>query len=291
MIIKKDQREIAMKKEHLIKSRVYATLNPRNLIPDRGQGDRDGIFQRVLCLLLFCMALSFSLHSLADAEEISAQLTRKTQLVEDQKAKETAWQEAQLQQIFSNGDSLRTGKDSFAQLNLTDGSVVRMASLSQVTLNPPQREVKFSLGKILLKFFRGAQARVVTPTTVAATLGTVWVHELDGEGKSTVHVVEGKIAFTSGGTTQTVEAGQFSVAPLNQPPLPPQPFDVAQYIKTEPLFEGLEGVSPQQNSTNSAQDMEQISPSMEPVVPPAVTAGGMGPTGQPLPPPLPPWYP
>lgn len=219
-------------------------------------------------------------------EEPSAQLVRKTNLVETQKKDEPAWKEARIPSLLGSGDSLRTGKNAFAQLNYNDGSVVRIASLSFISIDPPQREVRLNLGKILLKFMKGAQkARVVTPGAVAGTLGTVWVEEVDGEGKSTIHVTEGAVAFTSGGVTQKVQAGEFSSAPLNQPPSPPQPFNIAEYTASEPLFEGLEFLTPQEAPANPAQELEQKSPPIEPVVLPS---GGGGPARQQVPPP---WFP
>ncbi len=168
-----------------------------------------------------------------------------------------------------------------------------MSSLTQISINPLQREVKFSLGKILLKFFRGgSEAKVITPTAVAATLGTAWVEEIGENGEVTLHVVEGAVSFTSGGTSQKVKAGEWVTALPNQPPSTPQPFDIPQYIKMEPLFEGMEDLFLHQDPTNPAAELSQKSPVLNPVVPVVTPAAGpFNPAAGPQGPQMPPWFP
>jgi hypothetical protein len=135
---------------------------------------------------------------------------------------------------------IRTGNDSTAQLELSDGSVIKLSKFTQVTINPYEREVRFYVGKLFVKFFKGEKPpKVKTPNAVAAALGTAWVQELTNEG-TLIHVLEGHVDLNSGGASQVVNAGQFANALTGQPPQAPQTFSVNEYLKAEPIMENVD---------------------------------------------------
>lgn len=165
------------------------------------------------------------------------QLTEKTNIVEYKLKDNAEWKSAELNQKFTEGDTLRTGSESEGLLIFADGSSVKLSSLSQVTIDPVQKEINLSIGKIFVSFFKGsASPKVVTPNAVAAALGTMWVHELKEDGTSEVNVLEGQVNFTSGGESQIVNEGNFTKALHKKPPLKPQQFNVDNYAKSEKIL-------------------------------------------------------
>lgn len=170
-------------------------------------------------------------------EAAYAQLTEKTNTVEYKLKDNTEWKSAELNQKFTEGDTLRTASESEGLLVFADGSSVKLNGLTQITIDPAQKEINLSIGKIFVSFFKGsASPKVVTPNAVAAALGTMWVHELKEDGTSEVNVLEGQVNFTSGGESQVVNEGNFTKALHKKPPLKPQQFNLDNYAKSEKVL-------------------------------------------------------
>lgn len=88
--------------------------------------------------------------------------------------------------VLQEGDSVRTGEDSFASIVVGEGTVIRLAANTELTINQAkmasmweqQVNVKVSEGKIwfrILKLFNDqSQWEVETPTVVATVRGTAF---------------------------------------------------------------------------------------------------------------------
>lgn len=182
-------------------------------------------------------ALMEASSTLAQSETASGQLTEKVNVVEYRLNGSVEWNNAELNQKFMNGDTLRTGADSEAQLAFSDGSTVRLNGLTQITINPVDKEINLSLGKIFVSFFKGTSSpKVVTPNAVAAALGTMWVQEQKEDGTSEINVLEGQVNFTSEGVSEVVDEGNFTKALHKKPPIKPQKFNIDNYAQSERIL-------------------------------------------------------
>lgn len=170
-----------------------------------------------------------------------AVLTKKTGEVKVLPVGSTTWHDAELDQKYATGYVIRTGSESAAQLALSDGSIIKLSRFTQITIDPVEREVSFSIGKIFVNFIKGGKPpQVKTPTSVAAAMGTIWVQEIFSDGATEIHLIDGQVNFTSGGATQALNAGQLTSALANQPPLAPQAFNVAEYVKLEAILKDMD---------------------------------------------------
>lgn len=212
------------------------------------------------------------------ADESYAQLTQKTNKVESQLHNASTWNEAKINEKYLAGDAIRTGSESMAQFAFNDGSILKMSALSHVTIDPLKREIKFSLGKIFVKFFKGATGpKVITPKAVASALGTMWVQEILPNGATEIHVLEGQVSFTSGGVSQVVGAGQFVSALLDAAPSVPQAFNVSEYLQSEQILKGVDVPKLMQQTAPTGGGASGLTPTATVPTIPTIGVGGTTP--------------
>jgi len=107
--------------------------------------------------------------------------------------------EAEIGQPLFAGDSVRTGKDSRAEISFGDGTSVRISDNSRLLVQQADtvRSLKLLWGKLWAKVAKlsSAQARfqVETPTAVAGVRGTVFRVEIDADTTTRVAVEEGEV--------------------------------------------------------------------------------------------------
>jgi len=107
--------------------------------------------------------------------------------------------EAELGQALFPGDSVRTGKDSRAELAFSDGTTLRLAENSRLYIQQADtvRSFKLLWGKIWSKVAKladtGVRFQVETPTAVAGVRGTVFRVEIGPDSTSRVAVEEGEV--------------------------------------------------------------------------------------------------
>lgn len=107
--------------------------------------------------------------------------------------------EAEIGQPLFVGDSVRTGKDSRAEVSFEDGTSVRISDNARLLVQQADtlRSLKLLWGKLWAKVARlsSAQSRfeVQTPTAVAGVRGTVFRVEVDPDTATRVAVEEGEV--------------------------------------------------------------------------------------------------
>lgn len=102
------------------------------------------------------------------------------QTVEVKQATASAFVPATLNMQLYEGDQLRTGSGSMAEITFGggSGSKVRIAAKSQIIIEGDNNKVSFSFGKLFLAVAKGKSGmKFKTPVAVAAVMGTVGVIE------------------------------------------------------------------------------------------------------------------
>jgi len=107
-------------------------------------------------------------------------------------------QDAELGQALHPGDSVRTGKDSRAELGFGDGTTVRLGENSRFYIESADssRIFKLSWGRFFAKVSKltaKSTFQVETPTAVAGVRGTVFRVDIAEDSSSTVAVEEGEV--------------------------------------------------------------------------------------------------
>jgi len=149
----------------------------------------------ILCFAVFTLAPS--LHSKATLTELSG-------VVEIQKIGDSEWYPAMLNMPLEEGDRIRTGKDSSAEITFDNGQVVKIEddsdlTLSSVLFSEDREEIKLKalVGKILanVKKALGKKSKLElhTPTAVIAVRGTEYVAEVK-EDVTDVAVFDGNVS-------------------------------------------------------------------------------------------------
>jgi hypothetical protein len=133
-------------------------------------------------------------------------------------------------------DVIETKDDSRTKAFFQDDSVLTVGTNSRVEINEyiynPDDNVRKAIVKLMQgqvralvsKVFKanGSKFEVHTPTAVAAARGTYFTVWVNNGQSGIINIGEkGRVDFTSGGTTVTVEPGYFSVAREGEPPSVP----------------------------------------------------------------------
>jgi hypothetical protein len=119
------------------------------------------------------------------------------------------------------GETVRTGKDTYLLMKFDDGELVVMTQNSTMTVSAYDYDARSGNGNVLLSLVEGGMRAITgligrrTPTNVAyraagATIGIrgtdVQIHTTMGDVAVLVH--DGVITFTIGNQTATISAGQ-----------------------------------------------------------------------------------
>ncbi|MBI4553274.1 MAG: FecR domain-containing protein, partial [Candidatus Latescibacteria bacterium] len=157
----------------------------------------------------FLVSLAFSLlvsiPHLAHAQ--SAKLTFFLGQVEARSLNQLAWRVLKLNQSVTQGDTIRTGRESRAEFTFTDGSVMRINERSRMVIKTlmgagaaQQRGIKVMVGKVWTNAVKllGAQStfKVESPTTIAAIRGTIYRMNVEEQTTTEVRVYDGEVAVS-----------------------------------------------------------------------------------------------
>jgi hypothetical protein len=112
-------------------------------------------------------------------------------------------------QRVGSGDTIRTGPGSSVDLNWVDGTRIRLASDTTMTVRSCQINQSsgtetslfdLSIGKIWVRVLKllsqKSKFEVHTPTATAGVRGTIFSVQVDGSGKTSVSVDEGAVAVS-----------------------------------------------------------------------------------------------
>jgi Uncharacterized protein conserved in bacteria len=136
--------------------------------------------------------------------------------------------EIQPNTIIQENDVIKTENDSYVNLQLSNGVIVRIGANSQVTLNQLLRKdnkeeynLQVSQGEVLSKVEKDKKKQIKleiqSPTAIASVRGTEFLVE-SKSNSTTIAVNEGKVEVSSidGSQKQTIEAGEKIVATFNE---------------------------------------------------------------------------
>jgi len=172
----------------------------------------------------------------------SATLCELQQKVDARSDSAVQWREAIEGQSVLVGGGVKTRDEARARLDISDGTVMRMAANSEFTLTeltPGPREAvtrfKLALGKLWVALAGTAGEGVFeieTPVGVATVRGSYISVELaEDTGQAVVTCLEGecRLTGTTGQATDLSHDQQATIAGAGQNPSPAQPMEAAQY--------------------------------------------------------------
>jgi hypothetical protein len=154
--------------------------------------------------------------------------------VTGQKTAQPVWNKINQNDVLAVNDSIKTGIDSYAEMELNPGNNIRLKEKSQMLVKDLEAESKDSNGQVvklidfnliegdlalkLDKLPKDTLLQVSSPTAIAGARGTVFNVKYDSQGKMTdVGVIDSKVQVASmGEPNKFVEVSQYkkvSVAP------------------------------------------------------------------------------
>jgi hypothetical protein len=101
--------------------------------------------------------------------------------------------------IVSNGDIIKTSKDSVVEILYDNGSKITIESNSEVKIGDKNikssKDVTIISGKLAAKFIKSSkgESKIVTPTTICAVRGTDFTVAVSKGGDSKVELTDGKL--------------------------------------------------------------------------------------------------
>src|SRR6202790_1415031 len=188
-----------------------------------------------------------------------------------------------------NGNAVRTGTDSRAELTFTDLTITRLGANTIFSFNADARELNLSGGAVLVEVPRNAPAiKVNTAAITAAITGGTALFEYHKDAPAKLLVMEGKGEACSKihpSECETAGGGEMLMMTLDGHIMPPTKFDAALVAKTSKLIKGfpplpnadlITAVIEQQQMqlTNSTSDQTQKDPTNVDTTSQATTANG-----------------
>jgi len=170
---------------------------------------RKNPFIKHTCALSLCVIFLLGFGKIyADEARIATMLKD----VEVQKSEGGQWEKANRKMKLEEGWKVRTGRGSYARVQMTDGSKMFLSPKTEVLiegLKDKYRSFKLMLGKLKakIKSLKRGKFDVKTPVAVASIRGTEFDLSYDGK-TSSLDVFEGLVAVQKGGEEVMVGAGQ-----------------------------------------------------------------------------------
>jgi hypothetical protein len=121
---------------------------------------------------LWLMALLGAWAGMGWAQQ--ATVTGVVRVVEHQRTGTVQWLASKLGTTLENGDRVRTGKRSYAEVTFVDKSVVKLNERSELTVASTvagKQEMELHQGSLWARFVKGSQATIKAKTTAAAFAG------------------------------------------------------------------------------------------------------------------------
>jgi hypothetical protein len=161
--------------------------------------------------------------------------------VEARPAAEAIWESAFEGEQIEAGGGVRTGDEARARLDISDGTIIRLAGQTEfelTALSPapadPVTRLTLAAGKVWIQLTQAlgrGTFEIETPTGAATVRGSLMGVEYHPEnGHMIVSCLEGECRLTGeSGVFADMQAGEQSEIPgFGQDPTPPQPIDEAQ---------------------------------------------------------------
>ncbi len=193
-------------------------------------------FTRLIGLIILGLALSSFIQS---GQRSSARIKFMLGKVELMRQGQTKWQKVRFNQKIFEGDRLRTALNSRVELQMPDGSVIKINENSMFDVkeiktdeNEKSDRQSFTLwvGSLFAKFQKIVEQRqsrrIETPSAVVAVRGTEFDLQVDQQQTTVVRVYKGKVSLRSKTAAGEVFVGanQESKVERGKPPTPPRRF-------------------------------------------------------------------
>jgi tetratricopeptide (TPR) repeat protein len=139
-------------------------------------------------------------------------------------AREGGWRGVELRQDLIGGDAVRTNAIGTLGILFADQTQIRVGRNSSLVVNEVssgQNNTQLELqgGQVWARANRGGSGvDVKTPAAVAAIRGTDWSLSVDGNGKTSLVVLEGVVELRNPQGSVTVRQGEGAVAAIGQAP-------------------------------------------------------------------------
>jgi mannose-6-phosphate isomerase-like protein (cupin superfamily) len=146
---------------------------------------------------------------------------------------------------LEDGEYLKTGVKSRAELELANQSITRLGANTNFNYSVATNEIDLQAGTILFsKPKDGKQMNIKTASVTAAVVGTTGFAQVHGHG-FLFGLVEGHASVTIGGIVYNIAAGEIV---RFTPGAPPQifSFNVPLFLKTSPLITRFDKKLPNQ---------------------------------------------
>ena len=155
----------------------------------------------------------------ASVEPITATLSEIFGAVFSRPGAEDEFSEAEESSVLAVGSQVKTLEDGRARLDLSNGTIIRLSSLTLFTLESQEARAeglftrfKLEAGKVWV-ILSGGSVEVDTPSGVASVRGSYMSVEYDPEsGGVFITCLEGSCTLSNGGGTVTLIAGQTAYA-------------------------------------------------------------------------------
>lgn len=152
--------------------------------------------KKLFLLLVSILAFCFSVQA-----DIVARITRLEGAVSILRNGSTEWRSAKPSTPLEAGDQVYTHEESFAELQYSIGTVLRMDEKTKITIAASSEQAiktRNGLGDVWVNMkkllSKGKEFEVSTPTAVAAIRGTVFQMSSKADSTASVSVYNGKVA-------------------------------------------------------------------------------------------------
>lgn len=161
--------------------------------------------------------------------------------VQARPAAQSQWGVARIRQLYREGDSLRTGRNSRAEIAFADGTVTRLAAHSLLRIHEKHSFGRLLLGKLWFKIAKQhAPIQIQTPSAVASVVGTELLVSVDSQDSTHVTCLEGKVRVHGDvGPEVTLNPGQWTDVRKGAAAEAPTAFNWGRLKATETLLQPL----------------------------------------------------
>jgi hypothetical protein len=173
-------------------------------------------------------------HSFADIP--AATVTQAYHKVTHADSESGKGESAQAGTALRDGEYLKTGKASLAEMELANKTITRLGPDTRFAYSAATQEADLQSGTILFSKPKDGKALTIKMATVAATVtGTTGFMEKQG-GIVVVGVIEGTVHLTVGGLKTVLQAGQMLASTAGSNPQIVF-FDVPNFVGTSAFFQ------------------------------------------------------
>lgn len=199
-----------------------------------------GAVASIPIFVLICLIAAGPLTAAAQLKE-----ARVTQVIKDVKllGAQGGQRSATVSDAVREGNAVRTGTDSRAELTFTDLTLTRLGSNTVFSFNADARQLDLAGGAVLVEVPRGGAAvKVNTAAVTAAITGGVALFEYHKGTPAKLLVMEGKGEACSKihpGECETANGGEMLTMTVDGHITPPTKFNAALVAKTSKLIKGF----------------------------------------------------